>query len=123
MGLATRYIGDLQIAIEYYDTPGARWKYRGTVSAGEHRWKFSDLGSPPRTEPADSAIVYDHMAASAASFATYYTTHNRGDDTPSWAPSASAADAFDEAAWDHGENSGYYVRRGKAHTARRYGPF
>lgn len=115
--MAKRYIGDAVITIKYRD----RGDYAGTVSAGGHTWRFEDLHAPAGGLPYayDSSQAYDKMAESAVGFASYYTTYNRGDDTPDWAPSAETADAIAEATeWaqdDHGE---YEVRR----SAKRSNP-
>ena len=59
------------------------------------------------------------MAQSAVCFASYYTTHNRGDDAPEWAPPPEVADAIEEAVAGAQDDRGEYeVRRspkGKVH--------
>jgi hypothetical protein len=59
------------------------------------------------------------MAMSAAAFGSYYTTHNRGDDTPDWAPPPEVADAIDDAV-----SSGdvFEVRRTAAPKSRDQNP-
>lgn len=58
--------------------------------------------------------MYDEMAESAVGFASYYTTHNRGDDLPDWAPSAEVADAIAEATeWAQDDRGDYEVHRTK----------
>jgi hypothetical protein len=104
--MAKRYIGDAVITIEYVgETPDGRGNYKGTVRVGKHTWRFDELHSGVGGVssgrgygyPADSPEAYDEMAQSAVSFASYYTTHNRGDDVPEWAPPPEVADAIDEA--------------------------
>ena len=118
---ATRYIGDAKIVVEYMDRPphhDGRWYYRGTVTARGHTWHFNGLGTGVGgirgTGGADSVLAYDDMAASAVSFGGTY-------DSESGSPSRDTADAISEAAWDSGENGGYYVRRTK--TGKRHGPY
>ena len=112
--MARRYIGDAVIEIKYRDTGD----YAGTVSAGGHTWRFADLNAPKAGLGAgvayDSPEAYDVMAASAVSFGSYYTTHNRGD-APEWAPSAEVADAIDEAV------SGVMDDKGRYEVQRTWG--
>jgi hypothetical protein len=123
-----RYIGDAVITIENVGrTDDNRAKYEGTVRVGKYTWKFDDLASGVGGVssgrgygyPDDSPEAYDAMAGSAVSFASYYTTHNRGDDAPEWAPPPEVADAIDEAVgWAQRDNGEYEVRRspkGKVH--------
>lgn len=115
--MATRYIGDATIRISYLDDG----TYAGTVSvkrrSGEKLvWKFDELRPPQighgRGIAYDSPKAYDRMAGSAVSFGAYYTTFNRGDDTPSWAPTAEIADAIDEAtSWAMDDQGNHDVRR------------
>jgi|HubBroStandDraft_4_1064222.scaffolds.fasta_scaffold45355_2 hypothetical protein len=121
--MAKRWIGDAVVTIEYAGEKDGRSQYKGTIKAGDHTWRFADLGSPMggfRTG-SDSPEAYDEMAGAAASFASYYTTHNRGDDVPDWAPSPEIADAIDEAvSWAQDDKGNYQVRRspkGKAGAA------
>ena len=115
--MAKRYIGDAVITIEYHDSGD----YRGTVRAGNHAWRFDDLHAPRAgfSHAYDSPEAYDKMAGSAVSFASYYTTHNRGDDVPDWAPPPEVADAIEEAVAGAQDDRGEYeVRRspkGKVH--------
>jgi hypothetical protein len=126
--MAKRYIGDAVITIENVGrTDDNRAKYEGTVRVGKYTWKFDDLASGVGGVssgrgygyPDDSPEAYDAMAGSAVSFASYYTTHNRGDDAPEWAPPPEVADAIDEAVgWAQRDNGEYEVRRspkGKVH--------
>lgn len=119
--MARRYIGDAVITIEYDGEQDGRSQYKGTVRAGKHTWKFDNLGSPMggfRTG-SDSAQAYDEMAQSAVSFGSYYSSGNRGDDTPEWAPSEEIADAINDAVGFAQRDDGTYeVKRspsGKAH--------
>lgn len=121
--MATRYIGEAVIRIAYHDSGD----YRGTISAGGHVWRFADLYAP-RIPTAghvgsagvayDSSAAYDEMAASAIAFASYYTSRNRGDDVPEWAPPAEVADAIESAALaGMAEEGGYEVRRSRGGKA------
>ena len=94
--MATRYIGGLKIKITYQhpDT------YAGSIyrkADGQRLALFSDLHPPHMGFPfaSDSAKAYDEMAGSAVSFLSYYTTHNRGDDVPDWAPEPEVCDEID----------------------------
>ena len=123
--MAKRYIGDAVITITYRD----RGDYAGTISVPKEKktWKFDDLHAPGAgLGPGvgyDSPKAYDEMAGSAVSFGGYYTTHNRGDDVPDWAPKPEVADAIDEATSIVTDDQGNYeVRRspnGKAYSTRR----
>jgi hypothetical protein len=112
--MAKRYIGDATINITYRD----RGDYAGTISAGGHTWRFEDLRPAPvgfgRGIAYDSSQAYDEMARSAATFGGYYSSSNRGSDTPDWAPPSEVADAIDEAtSWAMDEEGTYEVRRSK----------
>jgi hypothetical protein len=117
--MARRYIGDAVITIMYHDAgskSGRREDYRGSVRAGGYTWKFDELHAPAMgfSFASDSPEAYDKMAASAVSFGSYYTTHNRGDDVPDWAPPAKVADAIDEATvWAMTDSGRYQVRRSR----------
>ena len=113
--MATRYIGDAVIRITYRggDT------YIGSVCVGKKCWRFDDLNAARvgfGDHAYDSPEAYDKMAASAVSFGSYYTSTNRGDEVPDWAPSPEVADAIDEAiSWTQDAyTSEYEVRRSKA---------
>jgi hypothetical protein len=109
--MAKRYIGDAVVEITYRD----RGDYAGAVKAGGYSWKFDELRAPAAGLPYayDSPEAYDKMAASAVTFGSYYTTHNRGSDTPDWAPPAEVADAIAEASsWATDDQGNYEVRRG-----------
>lgn len=91
----TFYSGGVKIELEFVRvTNDDRDEYRGRMSCDEFTWEFDQLcsgvggGSP------------EAMACSAMSFGSYYSSNNRGDDTPDWAPPAEAADCF-------GNNAGY----------------
>jgi len=108
-----RYIGDLEIRLRYCGrSPDNRAKYIGYIILPDRqRYNFNDLCSGVGS-PGTRAKDYDEMAKSAVSFASYYTTHNRGDDLPDWAPTAKMADAIDNAAIDGmKEEGGYEIRR------------
>jgi hypothetical protein len=120
--MARRYIGDAVVNIKYRD----RGDYAGTVSAGGHTWRFEDLHAPAGGLPYayDSPQAYDKMAESAVGFASYYTSYNRGEDTPEWAPSAETADAIAEASqWAQDDRGEYEVRRSKSASANSIGDF
>ena len=110
--MAKRYIGDAVVTITFHDSGD----YRGTVSANGKTWRFSDLHAPAVGHGAgiayDSSEAYDSMAASAVAFGSYYSTGNRGDDCPDWAPPADVADAITDAAcWAQDDQGSYLVRR------------
>jgi len=110
-----RYIGELEIRLHYWGrTNDNRASYIGSVILPDgQQWNFADLQSGvgcPGTRPED----FDKMVEAAVDFAAYYTSHNRGDDTPDWAPPAELADAIEEASYSGmAEDSGYIVRRRK----------
>jgi hypothetical protein len=112
--MAKRYIGDAVVTIQYHDAGD----YRGTISAGGYHWRFDSLRAPAVGHGAgvgyDSPEAYDSMAKSAVVFGSYYTTHNRGADTPDWAPRLEVADAIEEAtSWAMDDQGNYAVRRSK----------
>ena len=95
-----RYCGELEIGLQFTgrNRPENRATYCGYVKLPDgRRWNFADLQSGVGAS-GDRPENFDQMAESAVSFATYWTTHNRGDDTPDWAPAAELADAFNDAA-------------------------
>lgn len=115
--MAMRYIGDAVIEI-YYDD--ALDEYHGTISVPSKnaKWRFDGLRAPRIgfNFASDSSEAYDRMAVSAVAFGSYYTTHNRGDDVPEWAPAPEIADAIEEAvSWasDEKGQGKYEVRRAK----------
>lgn len=114
--MAKRYIGEAVVRIQYHDAGD----YRGTVSANGHVWRFAELRAPAcGFGPGigyDSSTAYDEMAASAVSFGAYYTTHNRGDDLPDWAPPAEVADAIDAATSCEMDDQGNYTVRRSRHA-------
>jgi hypothetical protein len=121
-----RYIGDAVVEIEYVGQSGDnRSTYKGVVSVGAHQWPFDELGSGVGYL-GDTPEAFDKMAASAISFAAYYTTHNRGDDTPDWAPPPEVADAIEEAtSWAVDDQGSYEVRRtpsGRGHVGELKAP-
>lgn len=116
--MAKRYIGDAVIRIQLSDANGN--PYVGTVSAGGRVWHFKDLQAPAIGFGAgvayDSSEAYDRMAASAVSFGSYYTTHNRpddpNDDNLAGYPDAETADAISNAtSWACDDQGNYSVRR------------
>lgn len=110
--MARRYIGDAVVTVQVDDSSismGPRVSYKGSVRAGGYTWKFSDLSLPIYRQAADSPDMYDSAAASAVSFGGYYTTYNRGDDTPDWAPPAHVADAIDESTSFETDDQGRYL--------------
>jgi hypothetical protein len=109
---ARRYIGDAAVTIEYVGGPED--EYEGSIRAGEHTWQFDSLFAPRAgfAVSYDSPEAYDAMAASAVSFAAYYASSNRGDDTPDWAPEPEVADTIEEATeWARDDQGEYEVRR------------
>lgn len=106
----TVYSGAVKVELDFTgrsDSAGrGEWAGRIILPSGEE-WAFSDL--------------YTHgseleSAESALSFASYYTTSNRGDDVPEWAPPAEFADALEYAAdfapdgFDHETRDAYRER-------------
>ena len=55
-------------------------------------WLFDDLREPWRGSIRETV---DSAARAAVAFGSNYSTGNRGDDLPDWAPSAEFADALD----------------------------
>mgnify|MGYP006969347834 CR=1 FL=1 len=127
--MATRYIGDATVRIRYRD----EGDYAGVITVpsgdgGRWHWHFDDLHAPAiGFGPGiayDSPEAYDEMAGSAISFGSYYTTYNRGDDVPEWAPDAEVADAIDEAtSWATDDQGTYDVRRRKNNPWLSPNPF
>jgi hypothetical protein len=91
--METFYSGSLKIEIEEDGTtPDNRERVKGTIITQDgRRWEFTDLASGC----GGSRHGLIEMAASAITFGSNYTTHNRGEDTPEWAPPAELADAID----------------------------
>ncbi len=121
--MATRYIGNARITVKFdgYRPPHLQYSGRIVVpmgSGGKVSWPFSDLGISEYSHPgpADSPEAFDAAAAAAADFGSYYTTHNRGDDVPDWAPAPEVADAIEDAtayATDEEGRGLHAVRRSK----------
>lgn len=117
-----RYIGDAVVTITYQGGD----LYTGVVRrfGTDLIWRFGDLHCPPAGfGPGiayDSPRAYDKMACAAVGFATYYTTHNRGEDTPDWAPSAEVADALSEATVIAMDDRGCYSVRRSENGPERY---
>lgn len=121
--MAKRYIGDAVVRIQYNDDH----TYSGRVSVGGRVWPFRDLKPPQiRTQGDgfgrgyDAPDAYDEMAASAVAFGSYYTTHNRGDDTPDWAPAPEVADAIDAAVSCVLDDQGRYAVRRSPNGPERF---
>jgi hypothetical protein len=91
-----RKIGDACIYLKP-SRHGEGWE--GYIEIGnEVVWEFDDLHPPKiRLAGQDDEDLIDGLAASAVSFGSYYSTHNRGDDVPDWAPPADMADRIEEA--------------------------
>lgn len=114
--MAKRYIGEAIIEIKYVGTTrDGQEEYRGRVLTAFARWPFDSLYAPAFGFGSgiayDSATAYDRMAESAISFASYYTTDNRGDDVPDWAPMPETADAICEATQFASDDQGNYTVR------------
>jgi len=108
-----RFIGELEIRLQYCGRSDNNWaKYLGYILLPDgQRHNFTDLCSGVGL-PGTRAEDFDEMAKAAVDFASYYTSHNRGDDLPDWAPSADLADAIEDAAMcGMKEEGGYEVRR------------
>lgn len=130
-----RYIGKLKVTITECLVNGeGRWQYAGTVETPSGKlWKFEELCSGMggyagmRNRSPESVDAIDRAAVEACSFASYYTTDNRGDDTPEWAPAAEVADEIEEEmlgelATEHSESENHFwVRR--APGGEVFGPY
>lgn len=105
-----RFCGELEIGLHYHGrTRENRAEYLGYVALPDgRRWQFADVQSAVGAD-GTRAADYDEIAEAAVRFAIYWTTWNRGDDTPEWAPAAELADAFEEAA-EYGEET-YTIHR------------
>lgn len=118
--MATRYVGDATVRIQYHETRGNQTEYRGTVTAGGKSWAFDGLCAPAAGFGAgvgyDSPEAYDSMAGAAVAFGSFYTSHNRPHDDASdcdWIPSADVADAIAEATAHAQDAYGRYTVRRK----------
>jgi len=121
--MATRYIGDARVSVRYdgYRSPHMQYSGRVSVPAASGRsrtWSFDGIGISEHTHTgaADSAEAFDKAAAAAVGFGSYFTSDNRGDDVPAWAPSEDVADAISEAtgwATDEEGRGLFAVRRSK----------
>ena len=112
--MAMRYIGNAVITIKYTGCICGKDTYTGTISADGNVWHFDTLHAPAAgfCFAYDSPKAYDKMAESAVSFGSYYTTDNRGDELPDWAPPPDVADAISSATcWALRDNGTYKVRR------------
>ena len=105
-----RFIGDAVVDIHYRGHIAGRDEYTGHIKAGGRVWKFDSLFPPPAgfRFGYDSPEAYDRMAEAAVSFGAYYTSGNRGDDLPDWAPPHKTADAINEATIDAMKDNGRY---------------
>jgi len=126
---AVRFIGDACIYLKLEDDDS----YSGVIevpnlgsSTGEmSKWAFSEIQPAPhdaRTKSLDSEEMFDKIAQSAASFGSYYTSHNRGSGVPSWAPDAETADDIDQAVSGDMDDSGRYTVRRKAGSGATRNP-
>ena len=82
--------------------------YSGEIRVGKSAWRFRDL----------HAWSTEQAVRSAVSFAVYYTSDNRGDDLPSWAPKAAMADKI-QAATAHAQDDQGSYRIRACRAARR----
>jgi hypothetical protein len=105
-----RFIGNAVVEIRYRGNIAGRDEYTGNVRAGPHVWKFQSLFAPQSgfTFGYDSPEAYDRMAEAAVSFGAYYSSQNRRDDLPDWAPPPGTADAVDEATVCAMQDNGHY---------------
>lgn len=102
MGIDPVHLGFFRVGLCYVDLYKSRGgSYCGTIFADptsdpldRTSWTFQNLRGPPAGFPDDR-----YLAMSACSFGGYYTSDNRGDDLPEWAPPAETADAISEASW------------------------
>lgn len=87
--MARRFSGGLTVYVQ--DEGGS---YKGLVHVPKvGNWPFDELVVRSRFE-SNSPEAYDEAAETALSFASYYTTYNRGSDVPAWAPKPELADAI-----------------------------
>ncbi len=115
--MAKRYIGDAIIEIKYVGYINRRDDYTGKIKVKNITWKFDSLYAPAAgfNFAYDSPQAYDKMAQAAVSFGSYYTTHNRGDDLPDWAPPPEIADTISEAtSWAVHDDGSYEILRKKS---------
>lgn len=90
----TFYSGSLVIELEEDGMRDGRDRFKGAIILEDgRRWDFDDLCSGQ-----GGARTVISMAESALSFGAYYSTDNRGDDAPTWAPPGDLASAIGEAA-------------------------
>lgn len=110
-----RFIGDCEVRLQYNGrSDDGRAKYFGYILLPDgQRYNFNDMCSAVGVA-GTTAEDYDDMAEFAVCFSAYYTTHNRGDDLPDWAPSADLADDIEDAICCAAkEDGGYEVQREK----------
>lgn len=115
-----RYIGYVEVYISYVGTDrDGRDEYEGYIIVEGDMWEFDGLYGPvcaidPEDGDTSEEASIDRMAAAAVSFASYYTTGNRGKDTPEWAPSPEFADRVEQEACSWMDDKGrVLVRRDK----------
>jgi hypothetical protein len=91
----TYYSGSLKIELEQTGiSKDGRDVFKGTIILTDgRRHDFDDLGSG-----CGGCGTEISMAESAISFASYYSSDNRGDETPEWAPPGELASAIGDAA-------------------------
>lgn len=118
MGKAVKFqSGVVKVQIEYlgerYSLGTYRAFYKGKVSVpGMKPWTFDDLSQAGRNDK--------DAAASAISFAGYYTTYNRGDDVPDWAPASEFADEVSDGAEYEEDTGEVIVRQVSKNPSPRY---
>lgn len=94
------HIGVYQVGDAVVDLCEGVNGYWGTIftnptdSKNRRGWEFDGLRGP-------AIGVHDEceLAKAACYFGGYYSTFNRGDDLPDWAPSEEIADAISNASW------------------------
>lgn len=91
----TYYSGSLKIELEQTGVSrDGRDVFKGRIVLPDGReWSFDDLGSG-----CGGCGTEISMAESALGFASYYSSDNRGDDTPEWAPPGELASKIGELA-------------------------
>jgi hypothetical protein len=89
MAIQRRYYGRLVIELwedDSFDQYGKQ-EYHGRIKLPDgHTWKFNKLAC---------FGGFSHAAETAITFGAYYSTHNRGDDVPEWAPPPEIADIIE----------------------------
>lgn len=124
---AVRFIGDACIYIKLDEDDSYSGVIEvpnlGSASNEKSRWAFSEINASKadaRVLSLDSDEMFDKIAQSAASFGSYYTSHNRAQGVPSWAPDPETADDIDQAVSGDLDDAGRYsVRRKSGSGATR----